>query len=79
MPSHVARRGRTSLQRELFRAALSHVGKRDLVNAVLEVDLVGAIASVGNAHIRSAGMATTWISSGLTIDADLANQNHLSY
>jgi hypothetical protein len=24
-------------------------------------------------------MATTWISSGLTIDADLANQNHLSY
>jgi hypothetical protein len=34
-----------SLQRELFRAALSHVGKRDLVNAVLEVGLVGGIAS----------------------------------
>jgi len=34
-----------SLQRKLFRAALAHVGKRDLVNAVLEVDLVGAIAS----------------------------------
>ncbi len=26
-------------QRELFRAALSHIGKRDLINAVLEVDL----------------------------------------
>jgi predicted nuclease of predicted toxin-antitoxin system len=34
-----------SLQRGLFRAALSHVGKRDLVNAILEVDLVGAVAS----------------------------------
>ena len=34
-----------SRQRELFRAALSHIGKRDLVNAVLEVDLVGAIVT----------------------------------
>ena len=34
-----------SLQRELFRAALSHIGKRDLVNAVLEVDLAGATAA----------------------------------
>ena len=31
-----------SRQRELFRAALSHIGKRNLINAVLEVDLVGA-------------------------------------
>jgi hypothetical protein len=29
-------------QRELFRAALSHIGRRDLVNAVLEVDFAGA-------------------------------------
>jgi predicted nuclease of predicted toxin-antitoxin system len=29
-------------QRDLFRAALSHIGKRDLTNAVLEVDLVGS-------------------------------------
>jgi len=28
-----------SRQRELFRAALSHIGKRELINAVLEVDL----------------------------------------
>jgi hypothetical protein len=34
-----------SRQRDLFRAALSHIGKRDLVNAVLEVDLVGAMAT----------------------------------
>jgi len=33
-----------SRQRDIFRAALSHVGKRDLVNAVLEVDLSGATA-----------------------------------
>ena len=31
-----------SRQRELFRAALSHIGKRDLTNTVLEVDLAGA-------------------------------------
>jgi predicted nuclease of predicted toxin-antitoxin system len=29
-------------QRELFRAALSHIGKRDLINAVLEVTFSGA-------------------------------------
>ena len=29
-------------QRELFEAALSHIGGRDLTNAVLEVDLVGS-------------------------------------
>ena len=34
-----------SRQRELFRAALSHIGNRDLINAVLEVDLVGATAT----------------------------------
>lgn len=34
-----------SLQRELFRAALSHIGKRDLINVVLEVDLAGATAT----------------------------------
>jgi predicted nuclease of predicted toxin-antitoxin system len=34
-----------SRQRELFRAALSHMGKRDLTNAVLEVDLAGATAT----------------------------------
>ncbi len=34
-----------SRQRELFRAALSHIGKRDLINAVLEVDLAGATAT----------------------------------
>ena len=33
-----------SRQRELFRAALSHIGNRDLTNTVLEVDLVGATA-----------------------------------
>jgi predicted nuclease of predicted toxin-antitoxin system len=32
-------------QRELFRAALLHIGKRDLVNAVLEVDRVGTVAT----------------------------------
>jgi hypothetical protein len=32
-------------QRELFRAALSHIGIRDLTNAVLEVDLAGATAT----------------------------------
>jgi predicted nuclease of predicted toxin-antitoxin system len=31
-----------SRQRELLRAALLHVGRRDLINAVLEVDLAGA-------------------------------------
>jgi hypothetical protein len=31
-------------QRDLFRAALSHIGKRDLINAVLEVDLAGVSA-----------------------------------
>ena len=31
-----------SRQRELFRAALSHIGARDLISAVLEVDFVGA-------------------------------------
>ena len=30
-----------SRQRELFRAALSHIGDRDLINAVLEVDVTG--------------------------------------
>jgi hypothetical protein len=30
-----------SRQRELFLAALSHIGKRDLINAVLEVNLAG--------------------------------------
>src|ERR1035441_6552263 len=34
-----------SRQRELFRAALSHIGNRDLINAVLEVDLAGAMAA----------------------------------
>jgi hypothetical protein len=34
-----------SLQRELFRAALSHIEKRDLINVVLEVDLVGTTAT----------------------------------
>ena len=33
-----------SRQRDLFRAALSHIGKRDLVNAVLEVSLAGDTA-----------------------------------
>jgi predicted nuclease of predicted toxin-antitoxin system len=31
-----------SRQRELFRAALSHIGERELINTVLEVDLAGA-------------------------------------
>jgi predicted nuclease of predicted toxin-antitoxin system len=30
------------LQRELFRAALAHIGQRELVNTVLEVDLAAA-------------------------------------
>ena len=30
------------LQRQLFRAALSHIDNRDLTNTVLEVDLTGA-------------------------------------
>ena len=30
-----------SRQRDLFRAALLHIGKRDLINAVLEVSLAG--------------------------------------
>jgi len=34
-----------SRQRELFRAALAHLAKRDLTNAVLEVDLTGATAT----------------------------------
>jgi predicted nuclease of predicted toxin-antitoxin system len=33
-----------SRQRDLFRAALAHIGSRDLTNAILEVDLVGATA-----------------------------------
>jgi predicted nuclease of predicted toxin-antitoxin system len=33
-----------SRQRDLFRAALLHIGERDLTNTVLEVDLVGARA-----------------------------------
>jgi predicted nuclease of predicted toxin-antitoxin system len=33
-----------SRQRELFRAALLHIGKRDLVNIVLEVTVVNAAA-----------------------------------
>jgi hypothetical protein len=33
-----------SRQRDLFRAALSHIGKRDLINAVLEVNLAGDTA-----------------------------------
>jgi predicted nuclease of predicted toxin-antitoxin system len=33
-----------SRQRELFRAALSHIGKQDLINAVLEVEFSGARA-----------------------------------
>ena len=33
-----------SRQRDLFRAALSHIGRRDLTNTVLEVDLVGVTA-----------------------------------
>jgi hypothetical protein len=32
-------------QRELFQAALSHIGGRDLTNAVLEVDLVASAIS----------------------------------
>jgi predicted nuclease of predicted toxin-antitoxin system len=31
-------------QRKLFRAALSHIGKRDLINVILEVDFAGAKA-----------------------------------
>jgi hypothetical protein len=31
-----------SRQRELFQAALSHIGIRELINAVLEVKLAGA-------------------------------------
>jgi predicted nuclease of predicted toxin-antitoxin system len=34
-----------SRQRELFQAALSHIGKRELTNAVLEVDLAGGTAT----------------------------------
>jgi predicted nuclease of predicted toxin-antitoxin system len=33
-----------SRQRELFQAALSHIGARDLINAVLEVEFAGATA-----------------------------------
>jgi predicted nuclease of predicted toxin-antitoxin system len=33
-----------SRQRELFRAAASHIGKRDLINAILEVDLADSMA-----------------------------------
>ena len=32
-------------QRDLFQAALSHIGARDLINAVLEVDLAGGEAT----------------------------------
>ncbi len=34
-----------SRQRELFQAALSHIGARDLINAVLEVDIAGGAAT----------------------------------
>jgi predicted nuclease of predicted toxin-antitoxin system len=34
-----------SRQRELFQAAMLHIGKRDLINAVLEVDLAGATST----------------------------------
>lgn len=34
-----------SRQRELFRAALLHIGQRDLTNTVLEVDLAGTTAT----------------------------------
>ena len=34
-----------SLQRELFRAALTHIGKRDLIKAVLEVDFADTAVS----------------------------------
>ena len=37
MPSVVPK-----LQRELFRAALAHIGERELVNTLLEVDLTDA-------------------------------------
>jgi predicted nuclease of predicted toxin-antitoxin system len=33
-----------SRQRQLFRAALLHIGRRDLISAVLEVDLSGCTA-----------------------------------
>ena len=33
-----------SLQRELFRTALRHIGDRDLMNVVLEVELAGSSA-----------------------------------
>ena len=32
-------------QRDMFRAALSHIGTRDLTNAVLEVNLAGSVAT----------------------------------
>lgn len=32
-------------QRELFRAALAHIGQRDLTSAVLEVDFAGVTAT----------------------------------
>ncbi len=35
-----------SRQRELFEAVLSHIGKRDLINAILEVNLAGAKATL---------------------------------
>jgi predicted nuclease of predicted toxin-antitoxin system len=34
----------TADQRELFRAVLAHIGKRDLTNTLLEVELAGAAA-----------------------------------
>ncbi len=34
-----------SRQRDLFQAALSHIGVRDLINAVLEVELAGGDAT----------------------------------
>jgi hypothetical protein len=34
-----------SLERELFLAALSHIGERDLIRALLEVDLAGSTAT----------------------------------
>ena len=34
-----------SRQRQLFQAALSHIGTRDLINALLEVEFAGATAT----------------------------------
>jgi predicted nuclease of predicted toxin-antitoxin system len=34
-----------SRQRELFRTALAHIGDRDLINAILEIDVAGDSAT----------------------------------